>query len=274
MLPVAIAAGVLGALIGSFLNVVIHRVPRGVSVVRPASACPACGTPIRAIDNIPVLSWLALRGRCRHCAAPIALRYPLIEAATALAFVGVALLAGPNLLAATSVSGVVAATAVLLSLLYLAATSIALAAIDLETHRLPNAIVLPAYPVIVTLLVIAAIAGDTWVELARAAAGAGLLFAFYFTLALISPQGMGMGDVKLAGVLGLSLGWVGWGALAVGSLAAFLLGGMVGIALILARRARRTTGIPFGPWMLAGAWVGIAFGEQIAHGYLAVVGLA
>jgi leader peptidase (prepilin peptidase)/N-methyltransferase len=111
------------------------------------------------------------------------------------------------------------------------------------------------------------------VSFARSAAGAGILFVLYLALALISPRGMGMGDVKLAGVLGLYLGWVGWSALAVGALAAFLIGGLVGIGLILARRASRSTGIPFGPWMLAGAWVGIIIGEQLASAYLALFGL-
>jgi leader peptidase (prepilin peptidase)/N-methyltransferase len=123
------------------------------------------------------------------------------------------------------------------------------------------------------LLTGAAIASGDLESGARAAAGAGILFAGYLLLAFISPRGMGMGDVKLAGVIGLMLGWFGWSALAVGTLAAFILGGLVGIGLILARRASRNTGIPFGPWMLSGAWVGILLGEPIARGYLALFGL-
>jgi leader peptidase (prepilin peptidase)/N-methyltransferase len=266
-------AGVLGAVVGSFLNVVIHRVPAGLSVVRPPSACPACSSPVRAYDNVPVLSWLILRAKCRDCGAPISARYPLVELGTAAAFVVVAAMLGPQLVIGTAVLPLIAELVVLLALLYLAAVSIALAAIDLDVHRLPNSIVLPAYLVGGVALTVAAIAAGDLVSLARAAAGAGILFAFYLVLALIAPRGMGMGDVKLAGVLGLFLGWFGWEALAVGALAAFLLGGLYGVILILARRARRTTGIPFGPWMLAGAWVGILFGEPIARGYLAAFGL-
>lgn len=266
-------AGVLGAVVGSFLNVVIHRVPAGLSVVRPPSACPACSSPVRAYDNVPVLSWLVLRAKCRDCGAPISARYPLVELGTAAAFVVVAAILGPQLVLGTAVLPLIAELVVLLALLYLAAVSIALAAIDLDVHRLPNSIVLPAYLVGGVALTVAAIAAGDLVSLARAAAGAGILFAFYLVLALIAPRGMGMGDVKLAGVLGLFLGWFGWEALAVGALAAFLLGGLYGVILILGRRARRTTGIPFGPWMLAGAWVGILFGEPIARGYLAAFGL-
>jgi len=266
-------AGVLGAVVGSFLNVVIHRVPAGLSVVRPPSACPACSSLVRAFDNVPVLSWLILRAKCRDCGAPISARYPLVELGTAAAFVVVAAMLGPQLVIGTAVLPLIAELVVLLALLYLAAVSIALAAIDLDVHRLPNSIVLPAYLVGGVALTVAAIAAGDLVSLARAAAGAGILFAFYLVLALIAPRGMGMGDVKLAGVLGLFLGWFGWEALAVGALAAFLLGGLYGVILILARRARRTTGIPFGPWMLAGAWVGILFGEPIARGYLAAFGL-
>ncbi len=265
--------GVFGAAIGSFLNVVIHRVPLGVSIVRPPSACAACAAPVRPYDNIPIVSWLVLRGRCRDCAAPFSIRYPLIELATALAFAAIAIVQLPALLATTTMPDALAVLLVTTALFYFASISIALTAIDLDTHRLPDAIVLPAYPVLAALLAAAAIAAGDLESAARAAAGAGILFAVYLALALISPRGMGMGDVKLAGVIGLMLGWYGWAALAVGALAAFILGGVVGVALIVARRASRNTGIPFGPWMLGGAWVGILLGEPIARGYLALFGL-
>lgn len=270
---IALGAGVIGALIGSFLNVVIYRVPRSMSVVRPASSCPACAVDIRPVDNIPVVSWLLLRGRCRHCAAPISARYPLVELGTALAFAGVALLLGPAILSANDVAAAISSSLTLLAFLYLAAISIALAAIDLDSHRLPNSIVLPAFAVAGVMLGAAALLSGDVVSIARAAAGAGVLFTVYLVLALIAPRGMGMGDVKLAGVLGLYLGWIGWGALAVGSLGAFVLGGVVGMALIVLRRASRSTAIPFGPWMLAGAWIGIVFGEWIAVSYLALFGM-
>jgi len=272
-LVVPILVGVLGASIGSFLNVVIHRVPRGLSVVSPPSACPACGTRIRATDNIPVLSWLLLRGRCRACREPFSVRYAVIELVTALAFAGLAALAAPDIFTAPTAALAAAAVLELIALLWFAGIGIALAAIDLDTHRLPDAIVLPSYGVLAALLGGAALLAGDGEAAARAAAGAGILFALYLLLALISPRGMGMGDVKLSGVIGLVLGWVGWSALAVGALAAFLLGGLVGLALIVLGRARRSTGIPFGPWMLGGAWVGILLGDPIARAYLALFGL-
>jgi leader peptidase (prepilin peptidase)/N-methyltransferase len=265
--------GVTGLAIGSFLNVVVYRVPAGLSVVRPRSACPNCGHEITARDNVPVVSWLLLRGKCRDCAEPISKRYPLVELAGAAAFAVVGIWAAPAIAAAPSALVAIAAVLRLLAFLYLAAISVALAIIDIETHRLPNVIVLPGYAVGLALLGIAALLQGDLVGLGRMAAGAGILFAFYFVLAMISPRGMGMGDVKLAGVLGLFLGSLGWGQLAVGAGAAFVLGGLFGIILLITRRAGRKSGIPFGPWMLLGAWVGIFAGSAIAGGYLSIVGL-
>ncbi|HEU0205691.1 MAG TPA: prepilin peptidase [Pseudolysinimonas sp.] len=265
--------GITGLAIGSFLNVVVYRVPAGMSVVHPRSACPNCGHEITARDNIPVVSWLLLGGKCRDCAEPISKRYPLVELAGAAAFVVVGIWAVPPIAAATDALSVIAAVLRLLAFLYLAAITVALAIIDIETHRLPNVIVLPGYAVGVALLGAAALLQGDLVGLGRMAAGAGILFAFYFVLAMISPRGMGMGDVKLAGVLGLFLGSLGWGQLAVGAGAAFVLGGLFSIILLITRRAGRTSGIPFGPWMLLGAWVGIFAGSAIAGGYLSIVGL-
>ena len=266
--------GALGAAVGSFINVVVYRVPAGRSVVRPPSACPACGKPVRWFDNIPVISWVALRGRCRDCAEPISRRYPIVEAVTALAFVGVTALFAERMLSARDPFETTGAVLALVAHLYLAAISIALTLIDLDTHRLPNVIVLPSYLVAIALLGTAALLTGDAESAATAAIGGASLFAVYFVLAFIAPHGMGMGDVKLAGVLGMYLGWAGWGAVAVGALGAFVLGGLVGLLLIIARRARRDTRIPFGPWMLAGAWLGIVAGEWIAEWYLALFGLS
>lgn len=270
-----VTVSVLGLLIGSFLNVVAYRVPAGLSVVTPRSACPRCGTPIRAYDNVPVLSWILLGGRCRDCRGPIAIRYPLVEAGVGVAFGLVAWWRWPSIAAATG-SGGAAVAAELLELaafLYLAAITVVLAIIDLETRTLPNRIVLPAYPVSAVLLVASALlAGQPGVLLVAAVGCAGA-FALYLALALGVPGGMGLGDVKLAGVLGLYLGWLGWGPLLVGIFAAFVLGSLWGIALVVVRRARRSGGIPFGPWMLAGAWVGVLWGPAIAAAYLALFGL-
>lgn len=255
-----VAAGILGLLIGSFLNVVVWRVPRGESVVSPPSACPRCGHRIRPWDNVPVVSWLVLRGRCRDCAAPIAIRYPLVETGTAVAFGAVAAWVGLSW--------------ALPAWLYLAAVSIALGLIDLEAHRLPDVIVLPSYPVALALLALgAADPGGTadWVALLHAAIGGAAFFAVYFAILVVYPAGMGFGDVKLAGVLGLYLGFVGWGALVVGWFAAFLLGGLFSLGLVAARRAGRRSSIPFGPWMLAGAWLGAVLGPALWDGYLGLL---
>ncbi|WP_353049903.1 A24 family peptidase [Microbacterium sp. Marseille-Q6648] len=152
--------------------------------------------------------------------------------------------------------------------LYLASVSIVLALIDLDTHRLPNAIVLPSYIVGGLLLALASLLTGDWVALLRGGIGMAALYAFYFVLRLVRSDGMGGGDVKLAGVLGLYLGYVGWGALVVGAFVAFVIGGIYGVALMLMRRASRKSAIPFGPWMILGAWVGLLVGEVIARWYI------
>ncbi|QEO09228.1 prepilin peptidase [Protaetiibacter larvae] len=264
--------GAFGSIIGSFLNVVIYRVPRGRSLVSPASACGACGHAIRWYDNIPLISWLALRGRCRDCSARISVRYPLIELATAVAFAVVAVRFVPEVFAAGGAAAIVASGLVLAAFLYLAAISISLAAIDLETLRLPNAIVLPAYLVGGVLLVAAAVLTSAWAQLATAGLGLLIMGGVYAIPALIRPNAIGGGDVKLAGVLGLFLGWLGWSALGVGIVAGFILGGLFGVALIVAGKGRSAR-VAFGPWMLAGAWIGVFAGEALLAGYLGLFGL-
>jgi leader peptidase (prepilin peptidase)/N-methyltransferase len=266
-------AGVLGLVIGSFLNVVVYRLPRGLSTVRPASACPGCDSEIAARDNVPVLSWLLLRGRCRNCGTAISARYPLVELLTGAGFVVVGLWSAPRVLEADGAAAVVGELLVTVAFLYLAAISIALAAIDLELRRLPNRIVLPAYAVAAVLLTPGALLTGHVAALGPAAVGGVLSFAFYLVLALAKPGGMGMGDVKLSGVLGMFLGYLGVAPLVVGVFAAFLLGGIAGIVLLLTRRGTRRTAIPFGPWMLAGAWLGILAGNALAAGYLSLTGL-
>ena len=258
-----VTATVLGLVIGSFLNVVVWRVPRGESVISPPSACPNCRTEIRRRDNVPILSWLILRGRCRDCSEPISVRYPLVELVTGMMF-----------LAVTAYFVVVEQNlAVLPAYLYLAAIGVALTLIDYDTHRLPNSIVLPSYVVAIILLVGGSAVSGQWERLLPAAVGGVAMYAFYFLLAIVKPGGMGFGDVKLAGVLGLYLGWLGWPSLIVGAFAAFVLGGVVSIVLLATRRAGRNSGIPFGPWMIGGAAIGIFFGANVAGGYLSLVGL-
>lgn len=275
----AVAGGCLGLLIGSFLNVVAYRVPNRVSIVSPPSACPRCGNRIRAYDNVPVLSWLVLGGKCRDCREPISARYPLVEALTGVFFVAVAvrflapvLQAGDG--AGPSARSLVAALIELSAYLYFAAISVALALIDIDTHRLPDRIVLPSYVVGIVLLGGAAVLSQDIGALLSALAGGAVLVAVYLALALIRPGGMGLGDVKLAGAIGILLGYLGLGPLLVGAFGAFLLGGLFSIVLLALRRAGRRSGIPFGPWMLAGAWIGIFAGDALWRGYLAVMGLA
>lgn len=264
------ATALMGLLVGSFLNVVVHRVPAGISVVRPPSACPGCGHEIRGFDNVPVLSWLALRGRCRDCRAPISARYPAVELATAVLFAVVAVVFVPTITDGGSSAG---GAGLLLALLYLMAISVALALIDIDTHRLPNVIVLPAYVVVVVLLGGASAMTGDWAAFVRAGIGLVGLGTVYLVLALAVPGGMGMGDVKLAGVLGFVLAYLGWGPLAVGAFAAFLLGGTFSLVLMSTGRAGRRSGIPFGPWMLAGAWLGIFLGPATWAAYLGALGL-
>ncbi|WP_235477764.1 MULTISPECIES: A24 family peptidase [unclassified Frigoribacterium] len=269
-----LVAGGFGLLIGSFLNVVVYRVPAGISIARPASACPSCSTPIRRRDNVPVVSWLALGGKCRDCRTSISARYPIVELATGLFFVLVAARLWPLVDVPTEALPLVSRLLALVAFLWLAGVSVALAVIDLEHHRLPNAIVLPSYAVGGALLAASSILVGDWPALVRAAIGLASLFAFYLIAALSYPGGMGFGDVKLAGLLGLYLAWLGWGEFAVGAFAAFLLGGLFAIVLLVTRRVQRTGGIPFGPWMLAGTWVGVFAGGTVATAYLTLLGLA
>jgi leader peptidase (prepilin peptidase) / N-methyltransferase len=255
---VAGLAGLLGLVIGSFLNVVAYRVPRGESVVSPPSACPRCGTPIRHRHNVPVLGWLLLRGRCYDCALPISPRYPAVEAATGLLFalVGFHFAERPMLLAAY---------------LVFAAVAVALALIDLDVHRLPNVIVLPAYPVLGVLLALGA-AGDGRLLL-RAASGAALLFGLFLLVAVAAPGGMGFGDVKLAGVVGGMTAALSWGAFLTGAFGGFVLGAIAGVLLMLGRRASRRTAVPFGPFMLVAAWASILCASGLGQVYLERIGV-
>ncbi|MDR7113312.1 leader peptidase (prepilin peptidase)/N-methyltransferase [Microbacterium trichothecenolyticum] len=279
-----VVAGILGLLIGSFLNVVAYRVPAKVSLMRE-SRCPHCDAAIKPWHNVPVLGWIALRGKCANCKAPISARYPIVEAVTGIAFAVVTWwglvayegLLGMNLseyLLLPTVDGTVqpadvwAVGLVIAAFLYFAAISIVLTLIDLETHRLPNSIVLPSYLVSGLLFTVAAWLTGEWGLLLGAGVGMAVLYLFYFLLRAARPGGMGGGDVKLAGVIGIYLGWLGWGALAVGAFAAFLYGGVFGIALMLLRRAGRKTAIPFGPWMILGAWTGVFAGEAVGKWYV------
>ena len=251
-----VVVALLGLAIGSFLNVVIHRVPAAASLVRPGSHCPACDHPIRARHNVPVLGWLVLRGRCADCRAPISVRYPLVELGTAVLFAAVTWrLLELDLLGA------------LPALLWFTAMGVSLAMIDLDVRRLPNAIVYPSYLVVAVLLTGAALLADDPAALLRAAIGAAVLYTGYFVLAFLYPAGMGFGDVKLAGIIGGVLGFVGYPVLLVGAFAAFFIGAVVGIAKLLISRGRGDRLIPFGPFMIAGALLSLFVGPTVAELY-------
>ncbi|MGY1779229.1 prepilin peptidase [Geodermatophilus sp. SYSU D01036] len=253
MVLLLVFAGLFGLAIGSFLNVVVHRVPAGLSVVAPPSRCPVCENPIRARHNVPVLGWLVLRGRCADCGTPIAPRYPLVELLTGVLFVLV-----------TWRLAELDEPAALPAWLVFTALGVALAFIDLDTRRLPNALVLPAYPVLGVLLTGAAAVSGDWEALLRAGLGAGALFGAFLLMALAYPGGMGMGDVKLAGVLGLVLGWFSWAAVVVGAFAGFFLGAVVGVVVMAAGPHGRKTAVPFGPFMIAGALLGLWIADPVA----------
>lgn len=267
-----ISAGIAGLLVGSFLTTVISRLPADIALSW-SSRCPLCAAPLTRRQTIPVVSWLVLRGRCASCRARISARYPWVEIATSLSFVGVVWGVVARSTDVGSGAGTPALLFVAVAYLYLAAMSIALTLIDVDTHRLPNAIVLPGYPVLVALFAGACLFGAEWGMLLRAAVAAIGLFAFYFLLRAIRPGGMGGGDVKLAGVLGFALGWIGWDAVLVGVFGAFLIGGLVGLILMVTRRATLTTALPFGPFMVVGAWVGIVVGEPVAIWYAGMLSL-
>jgi leader peptidase (prepilin peptidase)/N-methyltransferase len=239
-------AGVLGAIVGSFLNVVAYRLPRHESLVTPASHCPRCGTPVKPYDNIPILSWLLLRGRCRTCAEPISPRYPLVEALTAALCVGA-------VLAHHTATGIALSIALILIV-------VPAALIDLEHRIIPNRLTMLGAVLAIVLGTVLDPAGEPERLIAGAAAAGFLLLA-----ALAYPGGMGMGDVKLAGVMGLFLGR----AVAPAMLIALLAGVLFG-ALVIARKganAGRKTAVPFGPFLALGAIVAIYAGQPLIDLY-------
>jgi len=253
---VAGIAGLFGLAFGSFMNVVAYRVPLGRSVVNPPSACPACDSPIRPRDNLPVVSWVLLRGKCRDCGGKISARYPVVEALTGLLFVVTVLIIG--------------VAWVLPAYLWFAAVTMVLILTDLDHKRIPNRILYPGTVVGLVLLAGGALFDGGAGDLGRGALGGVFYFSGLFVLALIARGGFGFGDVKLAFMLGLFLAFQGWEHLLVGIFLAFFIGGVVAIALLLTRKKGRKDAVPFGPSLVLGAWIGIAYGLEIAEWYLRV----
>jgi len=242
-----IAAAIGGLLIGSFLNVVAHRLPRGQSLLRPRSRCPECQTQLRAIDNVPVVSWVLLRGRCHHCGTSISARYPIVELVTGALYVAVV---------ATQDDAV----RIVLGLLLVTAL-VPITLIDLELRLIPNLITGPA--ALAAVVAIAALDPDFLPEALIAGAAAG---GFFLLAALMYPRGMGMGDVKLAGMLGLYLGR----AVAPAVFIALIAGVAVGAAVIARKGAAegRKTAVPFGPFLALGGIIAFFAGDDLVDAYL------
>ena len=241
-------AAAFGLIIGSFLNVVAFRLPARMSLALPASHCPSCETPIKPYDNVPVLSWLILRGRCRSCSEPISARYPIVEAITAALFVAVVAVHHAD-------------TAALVLGLVLVAFLVPIALIDLDHRIIPNRLTLPA----AVLAVVLGTALDPGGEIERLIAGAAAA-AVLGLPALLRPTGMGMGDAKLVGVLGLFLGV----AVVPAFFVAFAVGTIVGVAIIMRKGMAqgRKTAVPFGPFLALGAIVAILAGNELVSAYL------
>jgi leader peptidase (prepilin peptidase)/N-methyltransferase len=238
-----------GLAVGSFLNVVIYRVPRNESIVSPRSKCPSCGAPIKDRDNIPVVSWLLLKGRCRHCSEPISPRYLYVELAGGALFAGAAARLGfqwdlPSVLA-------------------LLAGLLALACIDLEHLILPKKVVYSTLILVGGLLTLAAAETHQWHHLLVAAISAVVWFVLFYFLNFASPRLLGFGDVRLALVLGLGLGWFGWRYVVFGFFAANLLGAILGLTLIAMKKMTREQPIPYGVFLALGTALAIFAGPEI-----------
>jgi len=249
----AVACALFGLCVGSFLNVVIHRVPKRESVVRPRSHCPACDAQIADRDNVPVVSWLLLRGRCRSCGAPIPARYPLVELGTAVLFAAAAVRFG--------------ATWQLPAFCIFFASLLAVSVIDLDLFIIPNRVIYPTLFITAPLLAIAAAVEGHWGQLRNAAIGGVAGFGLLLVIHVAMPRGMGFGDVRLAGVIGMMLGWLGLRYLFLGLFLAFLLAAVIGVALIAARLRTRKDAVPFGPFLAGGAVLAALWGQAILRVY-------
>jgi leader peptidase (prepilin peptidase)/N-methyltransferase len=253
----AVIFAVFGLAFGSFLTVVVHRIPRGESVVRPRSRCPRCGATIGVLENVPVVSYLLLRGRCRRCGQPISLEYPLTELATGALFAAAGALSEP-LYAAILV-------APFLGLM------LAVALIDARWRIVPNRIVYPALGIYLVAIITGHLTGGG-VDALTGLLGSAAYAVPMFTVALIVPGGMGMGDVKLAALIGLVVGSRGLGNVAVAAFLGIVGGGVAALVAIAVFRYGRKQQIPFGPFLAAGAVVAALAGPHIAAAYLGLLG--
>ena len=241
--------GLVGLAVGSFLNVVIYRTPRGESLVRPRSHCPHCGTEIENRDNVPLISWILLHGQCRHCDGAISVRYPLVELATALLFLGAVWRLGFS-------------WALPAYLAWLAGL-LALALVDLELLKLPRSIVYVTLLLTSALLILASAATHDWHRLLIGAIAATIWFVLFFTMNFVSPRFLGFGDVRLAPLLGVALGWLGVGHVIIGFFLANLIGTVVGLSLIAAGKLKRDQPVPYGVFLAGGAMVAFFAGPAL-----------
>jgi leader peptidase (prepilin peptidase) / N-methyltransferase len=252
---IVVAVAVAGLLIGSFLTVVIDRVPRGASIAQPGSACGSCGLRLGPLDLVPVFSWIALRGRCRRCQAWIGWEPIIVELVTAGAFVAFALKFDPLwTIAAHCVLG---------------AALVAQTVIDLHTKRLPREVTYASIAIGFPLLVVASLVADEPRRIAMAVGGAALATAIMGLIHLASRGGMGDGDVRFAPLLGMYLGWQNPGIVPFGLFAGFIAGAVVGVALIIIGRGGRKTALPFGPFMALGAFIAVFAGQWMVDVVLA-----
>jgi leader peptidase (prepilin peptidase)/N-methyltransferase len=264
--------GVLGLIVGSFLNVVIVRVPVGASVIRPRSRCSECNSAIASRDNIPIISWLILRGRCRNCSNPISKSYPIVEGITALVWMA---FGWWGLLTSVPSAWV---NPLLPLVLALSSALIALFVIDIQWHRLPNLIVYSLYPISLigfsVALIIESGSADFTHLVISSCTGALLWLGVIGALWLVSRgRAMGLGDVKLAPVLGAVLGWQSVSSAAIGLMAAFLVGAVMGLSLIVARQAQMRNKIAFGPFLIIGYAIGLVAGPPLWDWYAGLVKL-
>src|SRR3954451_23933686 len=251
---VAVLSGIGGLLVGSFLNVVAYRVPRNESIVEPPSHCPSCGGRLGPLDLVPVGSWLVLRGRCRRCRNPISAQYPAVELLTGVMFA----LLGLRFFDSWALP----------AYLLFGAIIVVLSVIDLATLTLPRRIIHLGLLGGAVLLLFGALADGEPRRIWWAAAGAAIAFAFFFLVHLASPRSMGFGDVRLSALLGLHLGWLGLLHVPVGLFLGFLLGAVVGVALMAVGRAGRRTALPFGPFLALGSLVTILIGDPLIDAWL------